>query len=139
MYVHLPSYFCSYVTGHYAIDHLDANKTKYWPTPAESPDLNPIEMLWHELKHHLRMSIKPTTKEELINGITKFWATVTPKKCARYINHIRKVIPIVVAREKRASGNKSPSQRRKAPFQRKARARDTNFVLAEFKVIARDR
>ena len=62
-------------------------------------------MLWHELKHHLRKSVKPTTKEELINGITNFWATVTPEKCARYINHVRKVIPIVVTREGRASGH----------------------------------
>ena len=78
---------------------------KYWPTPAESPDLNPIEMLWHELKNHLRTVVKPTKKEELLAGIQDFWNTVTKEKCIRYINHLQKVIPIVIAREGRASGH----------------------------------
>ena len=62
-------------------------------------------MLWHELKHHLRKNVKPKNKEELINGITAFWSTVTPEKCTKYINHVKKVIPIVIAREGRATGH----------------------------------
>ena len=41
------------------------NGVNYWPTPAESPDLNPIEMLWNELKHSLQTKVKPRNKEEL--------------------------------------------------------------------------
>ena len=41
----------------------------WWCTPAESPHLNPIENLWHELKEYVRREVKPTTKLELVNGI----------------------------------------------------------------------
>ena len=68
----------------------------WWKTAAESPDLNPIENLWHELKEFIRREVKPITKEQLIDGIKQFWATVDSKKCARYIRHLRKVIPKVI-------------------------------------------
>ena len=37
----------------------------WWKTPLESPDMNPIENLWHEMKKFLRREIKPTTKDQL--------------------------------------------------------------------------
>ena len=83
---------------------IEENNINYWPTPAESPDLNPIEMIWHELKSYLRCFVKPTNKEQLVNGIQEFWQTVTPEKCQRYIGHLRKVVPEVIRREGRASG-----------------------------------
>ena len=68
----------------------------WWKTIAESPDLNPIENLWHELKEFIRREVKPTTKDELIDGIKTFWRTVDVDKCTRYIRHLRKVIPKVI-------------------------------------------
>ena len=65
----------------------------WWRTPAESPDLNPIENLSHELKEYMRREVKPKNKEELIRGIKAFWKTVTPSVCAKYIGHFKKVIP----------------------------------------------
>lgn len=76
----------------------------WWKTPAESPDMNPIENLWHELKEHIRREIKPTTKQELVDGINHFWETVDIHKCRRYINHLRKVLPKVIELNGEATG-----------------------------------
>ena len=82
--------------------------------PAESPDLNPVENVWHELKEFIRREVKPKTKNELIEGIRQFWSTVDIAKCTRcfvlhliicylhnfflcrYIRHLVKVIPKVI-------------------------------------------
>lgn len=79
-------------------------KKRWWKTPPESPDLNPIENMWHELKEHLRAKVKPHTKSELINGIKGFWATVTEEKCRKYIRRLKKVIPKVIELEGAATG-----------------------------------
>ena len=84
---------------------MEANGVNHWPTPPESPDLNPIENMWHQLKTHLRRKVKPSTKEELVRGIKDFWETkVTPELCNRYINHLYKVLPVVVENVGAASG-----------------------------------
>ena len=72
-----------------------------WPkTPPELPDLNPIELLWHELKHFLRNVVKPKSKDELVEGISRFWYDkVNPTKCQTYIGLLHTVLPLVVARE----------------------------------------
>jgi len=71
----------------------------YDPTfwPPESPDLNAIENLWHELKDYLRGTIKPNNLSELKNGIASFWREkVTVDKCRSYIKHVVSVIPCVI-------------------------------------------
>ena len=91
-------------TFRYAREFFEDVGINWWPTPPESPDLNPIENLWHELKEYIRREIKPTTKQELINGISKFWGTVDRAKCAEYIGHLRKVFPKVVETGGAATG-----------------------------------
>ena len=59
------------------------NNINWWKTPPESPDCNPIENMWHELKEFLRREVKPHNKGELINGIQQFWRTVDVPKCTR--------------------------------------------------------
>ncbi len=80
------------------------NSINWWPTPAESPDLNPIENMWHELKEYVRREVKPTTKDELVRGIMEFWETVTGEKCRKYIRHLHKVIPRVIELDGAATG-----------------------------------
>ena len=83
-------------TSNYAIDFLRCKKVNWWKTPAESPDLHPIENMWYKLKEFNRREVKPQTKDELVAGIIKFWDTVTVEKYQKYINHLKKVIPKVI-------------------------------------------
>ena len=41
-------------------------------TPAESPDANPIENLWHEMKEYVWCTVKPRNKAELVKMIEDF-------------------------------------------------------------------
>lgn len=70
----------------------------------ESPDLNPIENLWHKLKVYICRVAKPKTKDELVIVITAFWNTVGKQKCTKYIRHLRKVLPKVIEMEGAATG-----------------------------------
>ena len=83
-------------TSRKAREFFSANSVNWWKTPAESPDCNPIENFWHELKEYIRREVKPKTKEELIDGIQRFWATVDAVKRTKYIRHLRKVMPKVI-------------------------------------------
>ena len=87
-----------------AQEFLDRTGIFWWRTPAESPDLNPIENMWHELKEFLRREAKPTTKQELVSGVEEFWWTVDIAKCKKYIRHLNKVIPKVVELQGAATG-----------------------------------
>ena len=54
---------------------MEEEGVNWWKTPPESPDCNPIENMWHELKEYLRREVKPQTKATLIEGIQRFWRT----------------------------------------------------------------
>ncbi len=91
-------------TSRKAKNFFESENINWWRTPPESPDLNPIENVWHELKEFMRREVKPKTKTELIEGITRFWTTVDREKCCRYIGHLSKVIPKVIDCSGAASG-----------------------------------
>ena len=81
----------------YIEDFFKHNNVNWWPTPPESPDLNPIENVWGSMKQYLHSSYKPRNLQELKDGIEQFWVTLTPEVCQRYINHItKKVMPKIV-------------------------------------------
>ena len=77
---------------------FEENDINWWHTPLESPDLNPIENLWHELKFYLESKVKPQNKQDLVDEIKAFWAErVTEEKFTKYIDHVlKKVVPAVV-------------------------------------------
>ena len=90
--------------SHYTRDFLEEKGINWWRTPAESPDLNPIENVWASLKYYLRHQYKPRDLESLINGIKCFWRSLTPDICKRYIGHLHKVIPKAIEVNGSASG-----------------------------------
>ena len=70
-------------TSGLAKDYLTNNGVTWWKTPPESPDLNPIENVSASLKRFLRDHHKPYNQATLIDGIQKFWKTLTPAVCTR--------------------------------------------------------
>ena len=83
---------------------FEENGVNWWHTPPKSPDLNPIENVWHELKENLRAKVKPKNMAEPVAGIQNFWSTVNRAKCIKYIRHLRKVIPKVIELKGDATG-----------------------------------
>jgi len=64
-----------------------------------------FQMVWHQLKEHIRRNVKPATKDEPVEGIKHFWMTMmTPELCRRYISHLKKVWPVVLAENGGATG-----------------------------------
>ena len=53
-------------------------------SPPNSPDLNPIEWLWSDLKRFVGKKF-PTNMQQLKKAIDEFRKTITPKKCKKYI------------------------------------------------------
>lgn len=88
----------------YTKRYMTANDINWWPTPAESPDLNPIENIWGTMKEFLRNEYKPRGLEELKSGIREFWGKLTPATCTKYIDHLHTVIPIVIQKQGGPSG-----------------------------------
>ena len=91
-------------TSRMAQEFYSSKGINWWKTPPESPDMNPIENLWHEMKEFLRREVKPTTKDQLVDGIRCFWATIDAAKCCRYIRHLKKVLPKVIEVQGNATG-----------------------------------
>lgn len=74
-------------TSRLAKQFLDQEDINWWKTPLESPDMNPTNFCGtnSSLKHFLRITVKPTTKEGLIAEIMWFWRErLTPVMCHTY-------------------------------------------------------
>ena len=75
------------VTNNIIWNVINSNKCE---SPAQSPDLNPIEIIWADLKAYVRSKCCRTTYE-LNNAIAEYKKTLTPEKCGRFISHLKKV------------------------------------------------
>ncbi len=72
------------------------NKMKVLEWPSQSPDLNLIEMLWHDLKQFIHAR-KPSNVAELKQFCKEEWAKIHPQRCERLIASYRKRLIAVVA------------------------------------------
>ena len=84
-------------------DYFDENGINWWPTPPESPDINPIERVWAEMKVFVNNHPDNKTEAGLVKAISQFWEKLSVVKCNRYINKVYDVIPEVVRRYGRAT------------------------------------
>ena len=53
-------------------------------SPPQSPDLNPIEWVWVDLKRYVRKQFCSSEKE-LITAVKQFWGKMTPMYCSNFI------------------------------------------------------
>ena len=65
--------------------------------PAQSPDLNPIEHVWHQLKLRLnKYPTRATTISELEERIEREWYKFTKEDCLKYIDSMPRRINAVI-------------------------------------------
>ena len=73
---------------------LKDNKVKVMEWPSQSPDLNPIEHLWSELKKCVRAR-RPTNLTQLHHLCQEEWAKIDPTYCGKlvegYLKHLTQV------------------------------------------------
>ena len=68
--------------------------------PPYSPDLNPIESIWHWMKHVLETEYPVcNSAEEIESRFFEIWATITPEMCANYCAHYERRLQAVIKAE----------------------------------------
>jgi len=82
------------------------NNINHFPTPPESPDLMPIEMVRNDLKFYLVNNVKCKSKNDLIFNVRKFWQLKMNDLpyCNAKFNHLHKVVDQIKTVCGRATG-----------------------------------
>lgn len=74
------------VTRKWLKDHL----IDVFPHPASSPDMSPIEAVWHVLKEKIRKRPRsPTTQEELKQAVYEAWDEITEEEIDKYVQSMQ--------------------------------------------------
>jgi transposase len=75
----------------------EENDVQVLPWPAQSPDLNPIENLWQDLKRRLRLNnFKSKNKQELFHLLQEEWFNTNPKTINKLIDSMPRRIDAVI-------------------------------------------
>ncbi len=83
-------------TSKFTSEWLKKNKIKVLEWPNQNLDLNPIEMLWHDLKQSIHAR-KPSNVAELKQFCKEEWENIPPQRCEILIASYRKRLIAVVA------------------------------------------
>lgn len=78
------------------------NKINVMEWPAQSPDLNPIENLWADIKKGVAQ-IQPTSNEALWNAVKQIWNEIPVERCQNLVNSMPKRCAEVVANKGNAT------------------------------------
>jgi len=65
------------------------------PHPAQSPDINPIELIWARMKKEVERK-RPTKKEDLRNAIITSWQNLDLKLIRKCIRGLKKIMRRIV-------------------------------------------
>ena len=72
--------------------------------PSQSPDLNPIEHLWSELKRKVRQrSVHPKNLHELEKALQEKWAKIMPKTYSNLIESMPNRIKACIKKSRMAN------------------------------------
>ncbi len=63
--------------------------------PANSPDLNPIEIIWGIVKRKMRNK-RPQNADELKATVKETWASIPPQQCHKLITSMPRRIEAVI-------------------------------------------
>jgi transposase len=76
---------------------LEANEANVIDWPPYSPDLNPIEHVWHWMKREMEVNYDvPTSAEQIEQYFMEIWGTITPELCAAWCGNYKKRLEAVV-------------------------------------------
>lgn len=82
-------------TAHKTKEWLLYNARKVFPTPPQSPDINPIENLWSLLEVKLR-KLKCSSRRELIDNLQKCWLEITTETTENLVKSMPRRLQAVV-------------------------------------------
>lgn len=83
------------VCKNYLNQQEEANNLKIMTWPPQSPDLNPIELLWDELDRRVRI-VAPTSKEQMWNVLLNEWNNIPVDTLQKLVQRMPRVVRAVL-------------------------------------------